>query len=90
MFNPFKGAGELQKLWKLQQEVKKITVSTQKGDATVEVTGEMKIKSVKLNGQELHDVKEALNIAFGDVQKKVASKMQELGGGLGGLLGGGK
>lgn len=87
MFNPFKNAGELQKLWKLQQEVKKIEVSSQKGNVEVTVTGEMKVKSVRVDGRELSEVKDALNTAFAEVQKKVASKMQEVGGGLQGLLG---
>jgi len=88
MFNPLKGMGDLGKIFKLQQEIKKIEVETSKGKAEVKVTGDMKIKSVKLDGQELSDVKEALNSAFEQVQKKVAAKMQESGG-LGGLLGGG-
>lgn len=86
MFNPLKAGGNIKKLFQLQQEVKKIEVETAKGRAEVIVSGELRVKSVKLNGEELHDVKDALNEAFEKVQKKVAAKMQEMGGGLGGLL----
>ena len=92
MFNPLKQAGELNKLRqeakKIQEELKKIEVEKSKSKATVIVTGDMKIKSIKLDGEEMFDIKEALNDAIQDAQKKAAMKMQQMGGGLRGLLGG--
>lgn len=91
MFNPLKGIGDLKKLrdeaMKLQHELQQIVIDTQKGRASVQLTGDMKIKSVKVNGEEMHDLKDALNEALEKAQKKAASKMQEMGGGLQGLLG---
>ena len=49
----------------------------------------MKIKSVKISGEEMGDLKDALNDAIEKAQKKAAAKMQEAGG-LSSLLGGGK
>ena len=94
MFNPLKGLGDLNELRKqamaLQQALKQIVVTSEKGRAYVELTADMKIQSVKVNGEEMKDLKDALNDALDKAQKKAAQKMQEMGGGLGGLLGGGK
>lgn len=94
MFNPLKGMGDLNELRKqamaLQKALKEIIVSEEKGRAYVKMSADMKIHEVKINGEEMNDLKDALNDAIEKSQKKAASKMQELGGGLGGLLGGGK
>jgi len=94
MFNPLKGLGDLKKLrdeaMKLQKELQRIEIESEKGRAKVLITADMKVKSVKVNGEEMNDLKEALNDAIDKAQKKAASKMQEMGGGLQGLLGGGK
>lgn len=91
MFNPLKGLGDLNELrkqaMKLQAELKQIVVSSEKGRAEVEMTADMKVRYVKVNGEEMSDLKDALNDAIEKAQKKAASKMQEMGGGLGGLLG---
>lgn len=90
-FNPLKGLGDLNKLrkeaQKLQNELKKLEVTEERGRAKVVMTGDMKVKELKIDGEEANDVKEALNEALNKVQKKAAAKMQEMGGGLGGLLG---
>ncbi len=92
MFNPLKGLGDLNELRKqavkLQNELKQIVVSSQKGRADVEMTADMKIRYVKVNGEDMSDLKDALNDVIEKAQKKAAAKMQEMGGGLGGLLGG--
>jgi len=94
MFNPLKGMGELNELRKqamqLQNALKQIVIFEEKGRASVEMTADMKIKSVKVSGEEMNDLRDCLNDAIEKSQKKAASKMQEMGGGLGGLLGGGK
>ena len=98
MFNPLKaaqgvasGAGDMAKLVnearKLQNALKEIVINEQKGRAEVELTADMKIRSVKINGEEYNDLKDCLNDAIEKAQKKAAAKMQEAGG-LGSLLGG--
>lgn len=94
MFNPLKGLGDINELRKqamaLQKALKEIIVTEEKGRAYVKMSADMKIHEVKINGEEMNDLKDALNDAIEKSQKKAAAKMQELGGGLGGLLGGGK
>ena len=91
MFNPLKNLGELNELRKqamaLQSALKQITVTASRGRASVELTADMKVQSVTVNGEEMRDLKDALNEALEKAQKKAAQKMQEMGGGLGGLLG---
>ncbi len=90
MFNPLKGIGEINELRKqamqLQNALKQIMITEEKGRAKVELSADMKIHSVQINGEEMNDLKDALNDAMEKAQKKAAQKMQELGG-LGGLLG---
>ena len=91
MINPLKGLGELNELRKqaqqLQNALKEISITEEKGRAKVELTADMKIHSVKINDEEYSDLRDALNDAIEKAQKKAAQKMQEMGG-LGNLLGG--
>ncbi len=90
MFNPLKQVGELNELRKqamqLQAALKQIIINEQKGRAEVELSADMKIHSVKINGEEMNDLKDCLNDAIEKAQKKAATKMQEMGG-LGGMFG---
>lgn len=90
MFNPLKGLGEVNELRKqamaLQNALKQIVINEEKGRAKVELSADMKIRSVKINDEEMNDLRDCLNDAIEKAQKKAAAKMQELGG-LGGLLG---
>mgnify|MGYP001590914068 CR=1 FL=1 len=91
MFNPLKQVGELNELRKqamaLQNALKQIIINEQKGRAEVELSADMKIHSVKVNGEEMKDLADCLNDAMEKAQKRAAQKMQEMGG-LGNLLGG--
>ncbi len=91
MFNPLKQVGELNELRKqamqLQAALKQIIINEQKGRAEVELSADMKIHSVKVNGEEMNDLKDCLNDAIEKAQKKAATKMQEMGG-LGNMFGG--
>ena len=91
MFNPLKQVGELNELRKqamaLQNALKQIIINEQKGRAEVELSADMKVHSVKVNGEEMNDLKDCLNDAMEKAQKRAAQKMQEMGG-LGNLLGG--
>jgi len=72
----------------LQKELEKITETVEKGDITVSVSGDQKIRYIKINGEDKRDITDALNEAMKKVQKEAAKKMMEMGGGLSGLLGG--
>ena len=91
MFNPLKQVGELNELRKqamqLQNALKQIVIRESKGRAEVELSADMKIHSVKVNGEEMNDLKDCLNEAMEKAQKRAAQEMQKMGG-LGNLLGG--
>jgi len=93
MFNPLKQAAELKKLRdtakQIQKELEQIEVETDKGRARVVMNGNMKVKSIEINGEEMNDVRDAINDAVEKAQKKSAMKMQSMGAGLSSLLGGG-
>lgn len=91
MFDKFKQLGELNKMRQqaqaLQKELEKITETVEKGDYTVSVTGDQKIRYIKKGEEDLKDLVDAINEAMKKVQKEAAKKMMEMGGGLSGLLG---
>jgi DNA-binding protein YbaB len=77
--------GEAQKM---QKELEKIKETVQDDDIQVTVTGDQKIASIKIDGEEKEDLVKTINDAMKKAQKKAAQKMMEMGGGLSGLLGG--
>ena len=72
----------------LQKELEKITETVEKGDVVVSVSGDQRVRYIKINGEEKKDLTDLLNDAMKKVQKEAAKKMMEMGGGLSGLLGG--
>lgn len=92
MINPFKQAGEIKKLRDqantIQKELAQIEVESEKGRVKVVMTGDMKVQSVAINGEEMKDARDAFNEAVDKAQKKSAQKMQQMGAGLKDLLGG--
>lgn len=73
---------------KLQKQLAQIQVTESKGNVEVTMTGDMKVVSVTVDEETNNDIKDAVNKAISEAQKKSAQKMQEMGGGLAGLLGG--
>ena len=92
MFDKVKQLGELAKMRRqaqaLQKELEKITETVEKDDLIVSVSGDQKIRYIKINGEERKDLTDAINEAMKKVQKEAAKKMMEMGGGLSGLLSG--
>lgn len=91
-FDKFRQLGELNKLRKqakeLQKELELITEKVEERDIEVKVSGDQKVVYLKVDGEEREDIVDVINKAMKNVQKKAAKKMMEMGGGLGGLLGG--
>lgn len=91
-FDKFKQIQELNKMRKqakaLQEELEKIVETFESGDVEVKVNGAQKILGLKVNGEDMDEVVEAINKAMKEIQKKAAKKMMEMGGGLSGLFGG--
>lgn len=92
MFDKFKQLGQLndmrKKAQELQKELEKIIETVEKHGYQVSVTGDQKIRYIKKDGEDLKELTELINEAMKKVQKESAKKMMEMGGGLGGLLGG--
>lgn len=90
MFNPLKQLGEVNKLRqeakRIQDELKQIVLTEQRGRFEIQLSADMKVRYVKMNGEELGDLKDLLNDIVEKAQKKAAHKMQEMGG-LSGLFG---
>lgn len=92
MFDKFKQIGELNKMRQqanaLQKELEKIIETLEKNGWSVSVTGDQKIRYIKHNDEDMKFLVDLINEAMKKVQKEVAKKMMEMGGGLSGLLGG--
>jgi len=94
MNNPFSQLGELKKMrdqaMQIQRELQAEEVSVDKNGVQIVITGDQKIKEIKVNGRSDNDVKEAVNEAVKKSQEVAARKLASMQGGLSGLLGGGQ
>jgi DNA-binding protein YbaB len=91
MINPFKQIGEIKKMrdqaMAIQRELAKEEVTVEKNGVKIVITGDQKIQSLDSNGRSDKDIVEAVNEAVKKSQEVAARKLQQMGGGLGGLLG---
>jgi DNA-binding protein YbaB len=94
MNNPFSQLGDLKKMrdqaMQIQKELQAEEVSVDKNGVQIVITGDQKIKEIKVNGRSDNDVKEAVNEAVKKSQEVAARKLASMQGGLSGLLGGGQ
>ena len=94
MNNPFSQLGDLKKMrdqaMQIQRELQGEEVSVEKNGVEIVITGDQRIKEIKVNGRGDNDVKEAVNEAIKKSQEVAAKKLSQMQGGLGGLLGGGQ
>lgn len=94
MFNPFQGLGDLKKMrdqaMAIQKALQSELLTIDKHGVQVVISGDQKIISIKVNGKNDADVKDAVNEAIKKSQEIAAKKLQQMGGmgGLGNLLGG--
>jgi len=92
MMNPFKQIGEIKKMrdqaMQIQRELQAEEVVVEKNGVRIVISGDQKIKELTSNGKSDNDVKDAVNEAIKKSQETAARKLQQMGGGLGGLLGG--
>ena len=90
--NPFSQLGELKKMrdqaMAIQKELQKEELEIEKNGVVVVISGDQKIKEIQSNGRSDEDIREAVNEAIKKSQEVAAKKLQQMGGGLGGLLGG--
>ena len=92
MINPFKQIGDLKKMrdeaMAIQRELQTEEVEIATRGVRVVATGDQKIKVLQSNGRSDEDIREAVNEAIKKAQEVAARKLQQMGGGLQGLLGG--
>ncbi len=90
MFDKIKQVGELKKMrdeaMKMQKMLAGMSVVVNENGIELEMTGDQKIKSLKINGAPNKNLEDAFNKAIKKSQKLAAKKMQEMSGGLGGLM----
>ena len=94
MINPFKQIGEIKKMrdqaMQIQRELQGEEVAVDKNNVHIVISGDQKIKLLESNGKSDDDIREAVNEAIKKSQEVAAKKLQQMGGGLSGLLGGGQ
>ncbi len=90
MFNPFKTIGDLKSMrdqaMKMQQMLSAEEVVVERNGVKVVMSGDQKIKSLTIDGQEDWRIKEALSEAIKKSQEVAARKLADMSGGLTGLL----
>ncbi len=93
MANPFGKLGDLKKLrdqaMAIQKQLQQEEVVVEEGDVRVVISGDQQIKEFTVSGVSSPQAVATLNKAIKESQKVAAKKLQEMGGGLGGMLGGG-
>ena len=90
--NPFGQLGELKKMrdqaMQIQRQLQAEELTVEKKGILIVITGDQKIKEIKTNGKSDKDIAEAINEAIKKSQEVAAKNLQQMSGGLGGLLGG--
>ncbi len=92
--NPLSQLGELKKMrdqaMQIQRQLQAEQVTIEKNGVEIVMSGDQRIKEIKTNGRSDNDIKEAVNESIKKSQELAAKKLSQMGGGLGGLLGGGQ
>lgn len=92
MFDKFKqGAGMIKaanRLRQIQNQLSQERITVEKDGVKVVLDGALKVREIEVDGEEQSRIVDTINEAMKEAQKVVAKKMQEMGGGLGNLLGG--
>ena len=91
-FDKLKQLGELKKMRdqavQIQRQLAAEEIVVEEKDIRVVIAGDQKIKELKVKGIGNDTLVEVLNKALKKSQQVAAKKLQEMSGGLGGLLGG--
>lgn len=91
MFDNLKQLGDLKKMrdkaMEIQKQLQQEIIEVEKNGVNIVITGDQKIREIKINGKSDNDVKEAVNEAIKKSQEIAAKKLAAMQGGLGGLLG---
>ncbi len=94
MFNPFQQLGDLKKMrdqaMAIQKALQAEQIRVEKNGVVIMMTGDQKIVTLATNGKSDSDIADAINEAIKKSQEVAAKKLSQMGGGLGGLMGGGQ
>ncbi|OGV89981.1 hypothetical protein A2Z41_03080 [Microgenomates group bacterium RBG_19FT_COMBO_39_10] len=71
----------------IQRELAAEEVAVEDKGIKVVITGDQKIQTIEIEGEKKDDLIEILNKAIKKSQEVAAQKLQQMGGGLGSLLG---
>lgn len=72
---------------RIQKALAQETVEVEEGGIRVVMAGDQKVKKIEIDGEENSRLVDVLNKAIKRSQEVAAKKLQEMGGGLSGLLG---
>ena len=88
----FKQLGELKKMrdqaMAVQKALAEERIEVEEDNIKIVITGDQKIERIEIEGEEREKLREVINKAIKKSQEVAAKKLQEMGGGLSGLLGG--
>ncbi|TSC53915.1 MAG: Uncharacterized protein LiPW16_267 [Microgenomates group bacterium LiPW_16] len=91
MINPLKNLSDLKAMrdqaMTIQQALAAEVITVEKNGVKVVITGDQKVQTLEIDGNADSRVLEAVNEAIRKSQEVAAKKLQEMSGGLGGLLG---
>jgi len=91
MFDKFKQIGELKKMrdeaMRIQKELAAEKVEINESNIKIIIAGDQKIQELEINGESQNRLIEVLNKAIKRSQEIAARKVQQMSGGLSGLLG---
>ncbi len=94
MFDKLKQLGDLKKMrdqaMVIQKQLAAEEIVVEEGDVRVVISGDQKIKEFAVKGYSSEAAILVLNQAIRKSQELAAKKLQEMSGGLGGLMGGGQ
>jgi len=92
MNNPFSQLGELKKMRDQAMQIQRLLaakeITVEKKGVNVTISGDQKLKEISTNGRSDKDIVEAVNEAIKKSQELAAKELQQMSGGLSGLLGG--
>jgi len=91
MFDKFKQLGELKKMrdqaMEMQKALAQEKIEVEEQGIKIVMTGDQRVETLEINGEEQNSLKDVFNKVIKKSQEVAARKLQEMSGGLGGLLG---
>ncbi len=91
MFDKVKQLGELKRMrdeaMRIQKQLAAETIEVNEGGIRIVISGDQQVKELEINEESNEELVRVLNSALKQSQKVAARKVQEMSGGLSGLLG---